>query len=104
MIKYFFIAYLIIIIILIGCESKKDGKKEIVVLTGCNNIEIISDIENSIKGISKFIKSQNVEIIFKNDTIDCGYILKYDSKLKTIESAMTDIDLLEECKIFFKKE
>ena len=83
-------------------NQKSDKSKEIIVLLGTDNVEINADIEHSIEGIKTFLNDNNIKLIIKSHTEQSGYILKYDSKEKQINTAMTDIDLLEICKEFYK--
>ena len=97
------IYYFLVFTMISSCSEEEPNKKELIVLVGCIDIEIVSDIENSIKGISDYAKSHNIIVQIKTDTEDCGYILLYGAKRKEISTAMTDADLLEVCADFFSK-
>ncbi len=78
-----------------------EGKK-IVYLTGCRDAEITSDIETSIEGITDFLKKNEIKLVKQRNSRKCGYILIMNTKKKFIESALTDVDLIEMSEEFFK--
>ena len=88
------------LLISIHCEYKND-KRKIVVYYGCDNIEIIQDLDLSIIKNENLFSEMNIEI--EKDTIEhiCGYLLiKNNNKLR-LESVLTDVDLMNTVKDFF---
>jgi len=76
-------------------------KKVIAYYVGCEDKEVISDIEYSIKSIASYANDNKIAIKKINNK-ECGYTLIFGEKRKLIESAQTDVDLIEICNIFFK--
>jgi len=77
------------------------GGREMIIYIGCNNIEVIGDIDYSIKDISKYLSKNNIELIVDNESLKCGYTLINAGNLKNIKSALTDVDLHEEINRFY---
>ena len=101
----------IIISVLIGisliCQlscNKKNEKRELIVLLGCDETEVVSDIQYSIQKLTDYFATNHIIVTTKYDTTECGYILKYNQEEFHIESALTDADLLEEIEKVFKSE
>ena len=93
----------IVVIILFACITKNQSdKKIIIVYTYCDDPEIFQDLALSIESNVDFFEKN--EIVVESDTIEqkCGYILIFGEKKKQLESIMTDIELMMECKDFFK--
>jgi len=101
-VNYIFLIFVSSVMFLIGCNKEMPQNKEIIVSLGCNDTEIISDIEHSLKEISPFLKSNNVNLMIKGNVPECGYLLKFGSKQKNIDSAITDVELIDIGKDFFE--
>lgn len=88
---------ILVSILLFGC-AQAGGKRALFVNTKCDDHEIGSDIEYSVKQLSAFLGENNIRIAKGNS--GCGYTLKGD-QIKDIEGALTDYDLMIEIKSFF---
>ncbi len=93
--------FIVISLFLFSCSNDKQEKK-IILYIGCENYEVIDDVLYSYKNNESFFKEKKVEI--EEDTVlsKCGYKFVFGDKIKTIESAMTDIDLKLEAIDFFQ--
>lgn len=89
------------------CQSKNkswDRKTdyEIIFINGCNEDEITQDLENSSEEIKDFLVKNGIKSSFNDSTNWCGYILRNGSLRKEIKTVITSMDLVSECKKFFK--
>lgn len=87
--------------VLNSCSSLDQGRSVVVYTSGCPDVEIVNDIFQSKKGIEDFADSRN--IVIKSDVAQkkCGYGLFRNSKVKFIDGAVTDYDLVGEMSVFF---
>lgn len=83
-------------------DKVNSTNKELIVLMGSNDTEINSDLRMSVDGVKQYLNENEIQVTYLEDTNDSGYLLKFKSEEKRIESAMTDIDLLEICKEFYE--
>lgn len=75
--------------------------KELILLLGENKTEINSDILYSVEGIKKYLKRNNIKLTTRYDLKQSGYLL-INKTQKIINTAMTDVELLEICQEFYK--
>jgi hypothetical protein len=97
------IIFITITITLVFSAMAAQSGREIIYLVGCDDVEVVSDIEYSVKQFESYAKEQNISLI-KKDSKKCGYILIYNGKKHYEKSALTDVDLMELCKKYFKIE
>jgi hypothetical protein len=93
-------AVILIIISIFGFYVQAANEKKIIYFTGCKNNEVVSDIEYSIQGIAYYAEKNNI-LIKKINRKKCGYVLIFDAKQKILKSALTDVDLIDECRKFY---
>jgi hypothetical protein len=101
---------IIFFLILISCSNfqnrtqiNEKSKLIVVYYNGCNDdAELISDLSHSFESNKSFFEKN--KIIVQIDTIQkkCGYLFKLGKKEIVVESIMTDIDLENFTKHFFK--
>jgi len=94
-----FVTLAIISIYEISAKATEEEKK-IIYFTGCENAEVVSDIENSIKGVAYYANENNI-LINKIARKKCGYMLIIGNRKKVLKSALTDADLIDICKKYF---
>ncbi len=70
--------------------------------TGCDNAEVRSDIEHSISGITGFATRNGIRLVRAKRPGKCGYVLAQGGRKKRIPSALTDVDLAEAARAFFR--
>ena len=101
--KFVSLSTLVVVAALSLCCDSRISKqmRQIVVLQGCDDIEVLSDIERSIAGLRKYALRNEIEVQTRTDTTDCGYLLVNGPRRKSIESVQTDVDLLEIIEEFF---
>ena len=78
------------------------GSKELIVLLGCDDVEILSDIEYSVTRLDSFFNANGIVVKVNDTANDCGYILVRGRDDSTINTVLTDIDLVEKCRGYFK--
>lgn len=90
----------LMLLIIVQCRQK-DNKRKIVVFCGCDNIEIVHDINLSITNNEKLFRKFNIEI--EHDSLEqtCGYLLINDGDKLSLKSALTDVDLMTTVSNFY---
>ena len=83
----------VMLITSLQCNQKANERK-IIVFTGCDNIEIVQDIELSISNNLKLIKEKHIIVEMDSVAIECGYKLLKNTDEMKIETALTDVDLM----------
>lgn len=86
----------------ISNTSPSEKKKEITVYLNCSSNETAIDLEYSINQIKDKLSKNHISIKIDSIQKKCGYMLVYGKKKKTINSAMTDLELIDEVNTFFK--
>ena len=84
-------------------ESKSNvthNKRTIIAVYGCDNSEILSDLEYSLSNNN--FEKYGIKVISIEDSSYCGYIFEKDSIKKEIKTVKTDIELLDAAKAFFE--
>lgn len=82
-------------------KNDQNSNRSMTVLLGCNDNEVVSDLNYSVEHISTYLKLNNIKLNFDEQKSECGYVLKDNKNKKYIESALTDIDLINELNSFF---
>ncbi len=96
---------LAIVLLTTFCQSNNKNieiNRTITILKGCSDIEVLSDLNYSVTNIKKYLEKNKIEIILDEKTDECGYLLVSKDRSKKISSVLTDVDLLEEVKSFYK--
>ena len=100
--KSLFQIFLIIGLSIFSFKCQRNHHRQIQVNYGCDNIEILRDIDISINNNEALFTELDIEIVIDTTNNDCGYILKKGSETIEINSVLTDVDLMMEVKRYFK--
>ena len=93
------IVFSVMIVMPVTAAAKND--RVIIYYVDCENYEIVSDIENSIRGITPDADANGISIKQAKSN-KCGYMLINRGKKRFIGSVFTDVDLWEICKEYFE--
>ncbi len=85
---------------LMAAAIAADNKK-VIYFIGCKNTEAVADIKYSIDGIANYAEQHEISIGKGTKGEQCGYLLIFNDKKKTLNSALTDVDLHQIMKKFY---
>lgn len=94
--------FLMIAISTLSFNCQRNQHRQIQVNYGCDNIEILQDIDLSINNNEALFTDLNIKIVIDTTNSNCGYIFKKGSETKEINSVLTDVDLMMEVKRYYK--
>lgn len=94
-------SFIIIIFFIILSDCSSTAQKEIIVSAGCQNLEVSNDLNYHLKNLEDFFNENNIKQSFINND-SCFIILKMNNHEKKYDYVMTDVDIMKECKNFFK--
>lgn len=77
------------------------NRREIIVYSSCSSLESSSDLLYSINQLKNQLKKKHIKIKVDKLKRACGYQLINGKKSETINSSMTDMDLLEAINKFY---
>lgn len=100
--KNFTIIFVVVLVFaLTFCLIKNQTCKSITVYINCESPEISSDLMYSLNKITADIEKKGVLVKLDSIQKSCGYLFTDGNRTKIINSALTDIELLQEIDNFF---
>ena len=100
--KLSFIPICISYFLLLACSHTDKENEKLIVHLGCDEFEIVSDLQYSSSKIKDWLGENNISLIEETETQICGYTLIKGTSSKEINTAMTDVDLVVEISNFFE--
>lgn len=101
--KYFIVTLnLFLLFILSSVTCTKVVEKKMILQTNCDDVEVVHDLLYSASQLEKYFEVENVDLVQNNESTDCGYLLINGRDSLMIPIVITDVELFDSCRSFYK--